>query len=61
MDAKQLEELDKELGDAARYILITPNGWDLSGWSKPEAVLILDDFLEFLTEDAKDELIEGRE
>ena len=57
----KLKELEKDLGDSARYILITPKGWDLSGWSPAEAVLILDDFLEFFTEKAKDELIEGRE
>lgn len=63
MDAReqQLEELDRELDDSARYITITPDGYLLSGWTKAEAALLLADLAEQVGQEVVDDLIEGRE
>lgn len=60
MDAqeKQLETLDKELDDSARYLTITPTGYLYGGWSKAEWVLFLEEvFIDQLREEGVDDLM----
>ena len=57
MEDARLAQLDQELTQSIRHLTITPAGYFLTGWTKAQVALLLQDLAEQIAEEAIEEML----